>query len=137
MLPNDTFDFLRGPLTDAKRNIAYFQKAKENRINAHSFMDMCRKLKPAVNAIAVEHKHVKQTERLLTHAKANIANTFQSIVEKQEYCLQLLLSRKLAYKGTRHNATLFIGQYLKDLGNTQEQTIAEVKAFAVKQKLLE
>ncbi|PGY07101.1 hypothetical protein [Bacillus sp. AFS031507] len=128
-VPNDTFDFLRGPLTDAKRNIAYLQKAKENRIYTHSFIDMCKKLKPTVNAIAVEHKHVEQTEKLLSNAKANIANTFQSVEEKQEYCKQLLLSRKLAYKGSRHNATLLIGQYLKELGNTQEQTTTKVKAF--------
>ena len=127
-VPNDTFDCLRGTL-NAKPTIGYLQKAKENRINAHSFIDMCKKLKPTVNAIAVEHKHVKQTEKLLTHAKANIANTFQSVEDKLEYCKQLLLSRKLAYKGTRHKATLLIGQYLKELGNTQEQTTAEVKAF--------
>ncbi|WJE29172.1 hypothetical protein QRD87_13940 [Bacillus altitudinis] len=128
-VPNDTFDFLRGPLTDAKRNIAYLQKAKENRINTHSFIDMCRKLTPSINAIAVEHKHISQTEKLLTHAKANLANTFQSVEDKLEYCKQLLLSRKLAYKGSRHNATLLIGQYLRELGNTQEQTTSEVKAF--------
>lgn len=127
-VPNNTFDCLRGTL-DAKCSIAYLQKAKENRINAHRFIDMCKKLKPTVNAIAVEHKHVEQTEKLLTHAKANIANTFQSVEDKLAYCKQLLLSRKLAYKGTRHNATLLVGQYLKELGSTQEQTTEEVKAL--------
>ncbi|MDC6159387.1 hypothetical protein HOV72_026680 [Bacillus albus] len=127
-VPNNTFDLV-GATLDAESSIAYLQKAKENRINVHSFIDMCKKLKPTVNAIAVEHKHVKQAEKLLTHAKANIADTFQPVEDKLEYCKQLLLSRKLVYKGTRHNVTLLIGQYLKELGSTQEQTTIEVKAF--------
>lgn len=126
---NDTFDCLVESTLDAKTSIAYLQKANENRINAHSFIDMCKKLTPTVNVIAVEHKHIGQTEKFVTLAKANVAKTFQSVDDKQEYCKQLLISRKLAYTGTRHNATLLIGQYLKDLGNTLEQTTEEVKAF--------
>jgi hypothetical protein len=127
-VPHNTFDLV-GATLDAKSSIAYLQMAKESRINAHSFIDMCKKLTPIVNAIAVEHKHIEQTEKLLTHAKANIASTFQSVEDKLKYCKQLLLSRKLIYKGTRHNVTLLIGQYLKEMGSTQEQTTTEVKAF--------
>ncbi|PDZ28256.1 hypothetical protein CON85_12270 [Bacillus toyonensis] len=127
-VPNNTFDCLGGTV-DAKSSIAYLQKAKENRINAHSFIELCKKLKPVANAIAVEHKHVEQAEKLMTPGKVNITSVFQSGEDKLEYCKRLLLSRKLVYKGTRHNATLLIGQYLKELGSTQEQTTAGVKAF--------
>ncbi|XIH07592.1 hypothetical protein C1N87_14840 [Priestia aryabhattai] len=128
-VPNNTFDLVRATLS-AKDAIAYLQKAKENRINVHSFIDQCKKLQSKVHASAAEHKHVERTEESLTYAKANIDNNiFQSVEDKLAYCKQLLLSRKLAYKGSRHNATLFIGQYLKELGSSQEQTTSEVKAF--------
>lgn len=126
---NETLDHLVGATLNAESSIAYLQKAKENRIDAHSFIGMCKKLKPTHNTIAVKQEHVGQAEKLLTKARATIEQTFQSVEDKIEYCERLLQNRKLEYEGSRHKATLQIGQYFKELGNTQEQTIAEVKAF--------
>lgn len=126
-VPNNTFDLVRATLS-AKSAITYLQKAKENRINVHSFIDQCKKLQSKVHASAAEHKHVERTEESLTYAKVNIDNnTFQSVEDKLAYCKQLLLSRKLAYKGSRHNATLFIGQYLKELGTLKSKRLQKSK----------
>lgn len=123
----DTFDIV-DYLSD-KRSIEYLKQAKTNRIDAHRFIEVCKKLKPTLNTIAVEHKHTGQAEKLISKAQNNIDKTFQSVSDKLTYCKHLLATRQLMYSGSRHNATLLIAQYIKEQGTERDAAVNEVKAF--------
>lgn len=111
-----------------KKSIEYLERAKENRISANSFKDMCEKLKPAHNTVSVKHEHTEKTEKTPHNASKSTNNVYESVEEAQAYCKELLTTRMLNDKG-RHNATFKLTQYFKDIGYEEEETLKEVEAF--------
>lgn len=109
-----------------EKSIEYLERAKENRISANSFKDMCEKLKPAHNTVSVKHE---KTEKTPHNASKSTNNVYESVEEAQAYCKELLTTRALKCENKRHKTTLLLAQYFKDMGCEEEETLKEVEAF--------